>query len=85
MAEVLPFPPARRVDFVRRQVAHALTMRPIKGEQHLARQVDGQRACLIAKGVDPEIVSAACSELEGALRSEMWRWTFEGSGGGTAA
>ena len=73
MAEIIPFPLARRVEFVRRQANCALNMKPESGERHILRQVDQQRDILLRKGVSPEFVQRECGSLEAAIRAALWR------------
>lgn len=73
MAEVLPFPPARRRGFVQRQAARAAEMSPGAGERHLAQQIQIQRDTMVRRGIDPEIVEREMRKLETALRNVLWR------------
>ena len=81
MAELIPFPLARRVDLVQRQADRVLELAPDAGERHLLRQVDVQRQALLRKGCSPERVEAECRSLEGAMRAEMWKIVLTGRGG----
>lgn len=81
MAEVIPFPLARRVDLVRRHADRVLELTPDAGERHLLRQVDVQRQALLRKGCAPDVVEAVCRDLEGAMRAEIWKIVLTGHGG----
>lgn len=80
MAEMIPFPLARRVEFVRRHASRALELKPDAGERHIQRMVDDQRATLLRKGCSPERVEAECSALEGAIRAKSWHMVMTGGG-----
>ena len=81
MAIVLPFPPARRVDLVRRQADRAAAMSEDAGERHIQRQVELQREALVRKGCDPERVQAECYAFETAIRVQLWNVILYGNGG----
>lgn len=80
MAEVLPFPLARRCDFIWRQASYALTLKPDSGERHIIREVDRQRQNLLRKGCEPAEVERQCQSAEAAIRAAMWRQTFSTGG-----
>ena len=73
MAQVLPFPLARRRDLVRRQASFYTDQRPYAAETNLARQLQVQADTLLRKGVAPEVVAAEVECLKGAIRAEVWR------------
>ncbi len=73
MAEILAFPPARRLGFVRRQAAWFVEQSHEAAEANLARQLDLQRETLLRKGVDAGRLAAEIRDLESAIRSEVWR------------
>lgn len=81
MAELIPFPLARRVDLVQRQADRVLELAPDAGERHLVRQVDIQRQALLRKGCSTGRVETECNALEAAMRAEMWKIVFTGRGG----
>ena len=81
MAEVIPYPLARRVDLVRRQADRVLELDAAAGDRHILRQVDVQRQALLRKGCDPNAVEAQCQALEGAMRAEVWKIVLTGRGG----
>lgn len=73
MATILPFPPSRRVELIRRQAGIAVDLSPEAAERHLQRQVDLQRQALLRKGVAAELVSRECAAFDVALRAALWR------------
>lgn len=72
-AEVMAFPPARRLDFVRRQAAWFVEQSHEAAEANLARQLERQRETLLRKGVNPDRLTADIRQLEDAIRREVWR------------
>jgi hypothetical protein len=84
MAQVLPFPLARRVDLVRKHADLSFGMRAELVDAHIRRQVDVQRQALLRKGVDPDRVERECKELAAAIHAEIWSIVFTGRGGGAA-
>jgi len=80
VAEVIPFPLARRVDFVWRQADYALSLKPAKGEAHIERELEKQRQSLLRKGAHPKAVDRECRSAEAAIRAAMWNMTFSRGG-----
>ncbi len=78
MAEMLPFPLARRRAFVRRHAEIALGYDADAGERHIQRQVREQTATLLRKGVAEELAEAQGKSLDAALRAELWRCVMTG-------
>lgn len=72
-AVVLAFPLARRMGYLRRQSSYVQSISLEAGARHIARQIDLQRQCLLAKGVSGPAVEAELRSLEIALRSQLWR------------
>lgn len=73
MAEMLPFPLARRRAFVRKHAQIALSYDAETGERHIQRQIRDQTAILTRKGIAEDRVNAEARSLEAALRAELWR------------
>jgi len=73
MAEVIPFPPSRRRDFIRRQAEWFLDQGARSAEANLHHQVQVQRETMLRRGIDPVRVDRECSELRAAIRGEVWR------------
>jgi len=72
MAEVVPFPLARRRGLVLRQAEWFAQQSPAAAEANLLRQVQIQREALLRRGVDPCVVERECSGLVGAIRAVVW-------------
>lgn len=73
MAEVLPFPPSRRRDLIRKQALWYAGQAPRAAERNLDQQIALQRETLIKKGVDPVRAERETDALRGAIRAEVWR------------
>jgi hypothetical protein len=80
MAEVIPFPVVRRVDFVWRHAARMSELRAKAAENHLASQLKIQRDTMTRKGVDPERIDQELATLEAAIRAELWRLVLSPGG-----
>jgi hypothetical protein len=63
---VIPFPLARRRDFVWRQANQMARMRPDKANEYLRRQLEQQRSILQRKGIRPERIE---TELDALART----------------
>ncbi len=73
MAEILAFPPARRLGFVRRQAKWFVEQGHDAAEANLLRQLERQRETLLRKGVDAAHLAEEIRDLESAIRAEVWR------------
>ena len=51
MAEVIPFPPARRRDLVWRIGNRMLEIKPASAERHIELQIDVQRQTMLRRGI----------------------------------
>lgn len=80
MAAVIPFPLARRVAYVRRQVHRVVELSGDAGERYIAQQVQLQRDAMVRKGVAFELIEVEMRCLESAIRSELWRHVFAPGG-----
>lgn len=73
MAQIHPFPLARRVGYVRRQGMWFAEQAPKAAESNLRRQLQVQFGALLNKGIDPETAEREVQALEAAIRCEVWR------------
>lgn len=73
MAIIVPFPLARRLDFVERHARLMAGMRPVPAEGHLGRQLDIQREVLLRKQVPPAVVEQELRQLASAIRAALWK------------
>lgn len=78
MAEIVPFPIVKRVDFIARQAAYAASLRRESGEAHIQRQLDTQRQVMHRRGVAPTRIEREVKALESAIRAALWRQIFAG-------
>jgi len=72
MTQIVPFPLAKRVGFIRKHAELALSMTPSGSDGHIDRQIEIQRQALLRKGCEPRCVDRECDQLEGAIRGAMW-------------
>jgi len=80
MAEILPFPLARRRGFVWRQ-AHWYAEQPhAAAEKNLTHQLTVQRQTLEKRGIDHRRISAEVEALEHAIRAAVCRIMLQGGG-----
>lgn len=73
MADVIPFPLARRRPLIRKQADLFTRHAPRAAENVLCHALETQRAALLRKGCDDRAVDAEIQALEGAIRAEVWR------------
>lgn len=71
MAEVLPFPLARRRSFVWKQASYMAELRPTKAAEHLERQIDVQRRSMLARGVEAAVVERECAAGASAVQAAL--------------
>ena len=71
-AEVLPFPLARRAEMIQRQADYALSLKPAKGEQHIARQMQIQADIMRRRGIPAKIIERELASMDAAIRAAMW-------------
>ncbi len=70
--DVIPFPLARRRDYVRRQADWLAQQSEVAAERNLSRQLAQQRETLLRRGVDHASADAEVAALEKAIRAEIW-------------
>ena len=58
--EVVPFPAARRVGFIRKQARLMAHYNPDAAERTLTAQLNAQRAAMLRRGIPPRWWSASC-------------------------
>lgn len=78
MAEIIPYPLARRVARVHRLACQTAQRPPQEGEKHLRRQVEVQRETLLNYGVTPDRVDEEARAFEGAVRGRLWSLVLQG-------
>ena len=80
MCEIVPFPLARRCDFVRRHARQMLSMSFGKAEDHLKRQLRIQVDTMQRRTIDPVLINREIVSLEARIRSEVVRATSRTGG-----
>jgi hypothetical protein len=73
MAEIVPFPAARRVAFIRKHAARMAALAPVPAEKHLMQQLTVQRDTMLRRGIAPEVVEREITTLASAIRAALWR------------
>jgi uncharacterized protein DUF6074 len=79
-AEVLPFPLARRLDFIERQATRALELKPSSGQRHIEIQLQMQADAMRRRGVAETLITRELASMEAAIRAAMWHYTFDTTG-----
>ena len=70
--EIIPFPAARRVGFVRRMARLLAGYRPDAAERTLSAQLDAAHQAMLRRGVAPEVAAREVRSLELAIRARLW-------------
>ena len=73
VADVVPFPLARRRAFVERHARLIAAMRPDAGERYLDRQLRIQFENLQRRGIDRRIIEREVIALDAAIRAALCR------------
>ena len=76
--EVVPFPAARRVGFIRKQARLMAHYNPDAAERTLTAQLNAQRAAMLRRGIPPEVVERELRSLELAVRTKLWSIVTQG-------
>jgi hypothetical protein len=79
MANVVPFPIARRRAFIAKQAAHAALMNQDAGERYVQHQLKVQADSMRRKGVDAELVERELRCMEAAIRASLQRLLMGGA------
>jgi len=72
-AQMIPFPLARRRDFVSGLAGQVASRTAAAGDLHLLQQLDRQRDVLARKGIPKAAIERELSSLSSAVRAELWR------------
>jgi hypothetical protein len=72
MSEIVPFPAARRVGFIRNMARVMATYRADAAERMLQARLDATRTAMLRKGIRPDVVGAKCA---------CWNWLSAPSSG----
>ncbi|MCK1753803.1 hypothetical protein IVA78_00830 [Bradyrhizobium sp. 137] len=71
MAEVLPFPIARRRDFIRKQATHAARMNPDAAVRYVERQLLAQRDSMRRRGIAETLIDRELHGMTAAMYAEF--------------
>jgi hypothetical protein len=71
MTEVLPFPIARRRDFIRKQAAHAARMNPDSAVRYVERQLLAQRDAMRRRGIAENLIDRELHSMTAAMYAEF--------------
>lgn len=80
-AEVVPFPLARRVAFIRKQASSMAARSCGLAEKYLALQMRIQASALSSRGVDAQAVAREVEAMERAIRVELTAMLAKQKGG----
>lgn len=78
-APVIPFPKSQNRPWCASLAGRLTKMRPAVAEQHLRARLNDYRDRLISQGVEPALAERTASDLEGAVRGELWRLLLGGA------
>jgi hypothetical protein len=73
MAEIIPYPLARRCAFIDRHARMIASMRAEAGERYLRRQLLIQFDTLERKGVACDVIEREVLALGSAIRAALWK------------
>jgi uncharacterized protein DUF6074 len=77
-AEIVPFPAARRIGFIRSVAALMLSYRPEAAERALNARLDATRTAMLRRGLSPEVAKREIRALELAIRARLWVIVMQG-------
>jgi hypothetical protein len=78
MAEIVPFPAARRIRLIRNMARLLATYRPDAAERTLQRHLEATRDAMLRRGLSPEMVQREIRSLELAIRAKLWTIVMQG-------
>ena len=73
MCEIVPFPLAARVAFIRRHAEIVANLSVESSARHIAQQAKTQRDALARRGISESLINREIKSLENALRSDVLR------------
>ncbi|QOZ52863.1 DUF6074 family protein [Bradyrhizobium sp. CCBAU 53338] len=73
MADLIPFPAARRFDLVAGITRRALELSPEAGEKHIQRSLDLQATVMRRKGIGENLIVRDVADLSAAIRAGIWQ------------
>jgi hypothetical protein len=70
-AIIVPFPIARRRDFIRKQAAHAARMNPDSAVRYVERQLLAQRDAMRRRGIAENMIDRELHSMAAAMHTEF--------------
>ena len=70
-ASIVPFPIARRRDFIRKQAAHAARMNPDAAVRYVERQLLARRDAMRRRGVAENLINRELHSMAAAMYAEF--------------
>jgi hypothetical protein len=71
-ADIVPFPAARRIGFVRKMARLMASYQPDAADRSLRVRLDAIRSAMLRRGLSPEVVKREIRSLELAIRARLW-------------
>ena len=71
MTNVVPFPIARRRNFIRKQAAHAARMNPDSAVRYVERQLLAQRDAMRRRGIAENLINRELHSMAAAMYTEF--------------
>jgi hypothetical protein len=78
MAEIVPFPTARRVGLITNMARLLATYSTDAAERTLRTRLDATREAMLRRGLAPEVVAREVRSLEAAIRARLWVVVMQG-------
>ncbi|RTL80835.1 MAG: hypothetical protein EKK35_08220 [Bradyrhizobiaceae bacterium] len=82
-ALVVPFPLARREEFIKRHARYAASIRPEAAERYIERQLKHQADTMLRRGIGVDTIAAELASMHGAIRAALWDEVLRPIGGPT--
>ncbi len=80
-ALVVPFPLARREEFIKRHARYAASIRPEAAERYIERQLKHQADTMLRRGIGIDVIAAEIHAMNAAIRSALWDEVLLPTGG----
>jgi hypothetical protein len=77
-SEIIPFPTARRIGFVRNMARVLATYSAQGAERTLRAQLNATRNAMLRKGIRPDVAGREVRSLELAIRAKLWAIVMQG-------
>jgi hypothetical protein len=80
MCQLIMFPSARRVGFIRKHARDAAGLDREAGDNTIRARLNQQRAAFLKRGIPEATVEREMKTLESAIRAAMWHHVMAGRG-----